>query len=82
MHQPFRVDLIKNCAEIFELTYQNGSLGTYISGAGPCIMSIIESGNTAYYNRMIKQLEEHGIIGWKLEVLETDREGTKVLPTI
>ena len=40
------------------------------------------SGNTAYYNRMIKQLEEHGIIGWKLEVLETDREGTKVLPTI
>ena len=45
-------------------------------------MSIIESGNTAYYNRMIKQLEEHGIIGWKLEVLETDREGTKVLPTI
>ena len=63
-------------------SYQNGSLGTYISGAGPCIMSIIESGNTAYYNRMIKQLEEHGIIGWKLEVLETDREGTKVLPTI
>ena len=82
LHQPFRVDLIENCAEIFELTYQNGSLGTYISGAGPCIMSIIESGNTAYYNRMIKQLEEHGIIGWKLEVLETDREGTKVLPTI
>ena len=82
LHQPFRVDLIENCAQIFELTYQNGSLGTYISGAGPCIMSIIESGNTAYYNRMIKQLEEHGIIGWKLEVLETDREGTKVLPTI
>lgn len=82
LHQPFRVDLIENCAQIFELTYQNGSLGTYISGAGPCIMSIIESGNTAYYNRMIKQLEEHGIVGWKLEVLETDREGTKVLPTI
>ena len=26
-----RVDLIENCAEIFELTYQNGSLGTYIT---------------------------------------------------
>ncbi len=80
LHQPFRADLIDNCAEIFALTYQNGSLGTYISGAGPCIMSIIESGNTAYYGRMVKQLEERGIAGWRLEVLESDREGTQVLP--
>ncbi len=40
-------------------------------------MSIIESENTAYYNRMIKQLEERGIMGWKLEVLETDRKVPK-----
>lgn len=82
LHQPFRADLIENCSEIFEMTYQNGSLGTYISGAGPCIMSIIESENTAYYERMMNQLHEHGILGWKLEVLETDREGAQILPNI
>ncbi len=82
LHQPFRTDLIERCAEIFDMTYQNGALGTYISGAGPCIMSIIERNNTAYYNGMLTQLHKQGMVGWKLKVLETDREGAQILPKI
>ena len=80
LHQPFRADLIPHCDEIFELTYQNGSLGTYISGAGPCIMSIIESANAAYDSNVIKQLQTKGITGWHLQILECDKAGTVILP--
>ena len=79
LHQPFRAELIPHCKEIFEITYRHGSLGTYISGAGPCVMAIVERENTAYDNGVLREMAQHGITGWKAERLLPDSVGAALL---
>ena len=41
IHQPYRSGLIENYDQVFRMSYELGSLGTYVSGAGPTIISMI-----------------------------------------
>lgn len=39
-HQPFRKALIPEMAEVVRITHESGGYGTFLSGAGPTIMSL------------------------------------------
>lgn len=80
IHQPYRIGLIENGDKIFEMSYKLGSLGTYISGAGPTIMSLIDAKHADEYEiKCIKALQEMGIEGWEIMILSADPDGAKVI---
>lgn len=79
LHQPYRSGLIENYDQIFRLSYELGSLGTYVSGAGPTIIALIPAENTqAFESYAVSHLEEKGINGWQVEILKADSSGAKI----
>ncbi|MEE1076641.1 MAG: homoserine kinase [Acutalibacteraceae bacterium] len=80
LHQPYRKSLIKGYDTVFRTSYELGSYGTYISGAGPTIIAIIDDKHTAdFENHAINSLEEKGCTGWRFTVLSADSEGAKII---
>ena len=45
IHQPYRSGLIENFDNVFRMSYELGSLGTYISGSGPTIIAMVPTDN-------------------------------------
>ena len=79
LHQPYRAHFIPGMEAVFRLTYELGSYGTYISGAGPSIIAIIPDDKETDFNEYaIRRLEEKGISGWQLKVLKSDPHGAAV----
>ena len=79
IHQPYRSGLIKDYDNVFRMTYELGSLGTYVSGAGPTIISMI---NTDQADRFGIDCESHladkDINGWRVEILRADSGGASI----
>ncbi len=79
IHQPYRSGLIQNLDDVFRLSYELGSLGTYISGAGPTIISLLGAEDTETFARYASsRLEEKGITGWRTCILEADPVGAQI----
>lgn len=79
IHQPYRAGLIEGLDHVFRMSYELGSLGTYISGAGPTIISMISVENAeSFLKYASSHLEERGISGWQVVILDTDACGAKV----
>lgn len=79
IHQPYRAGLIKNLDDVFRLSYELGSLGTYVSGAGPTIIAMVKAGDTENFSKYAgPRLEEKGISGWQTRILNTDSQGAQV----
>lgn len=79
LHQPYRQEFIPGIETVFRLSYELGSFGAYISGAGPSIISIVDDAGAANFQRYaLSHLEEKNISGWKLELLHTDSAGAAV----
>ncbi len=79
IHQPYRNSLISNCDTLFRVSYELGSLGTYVSGAGPTIISIIEANDAHFADRIKSQLEKKKINDWTVEILSVDPDGAKIV---
>lgn len=79
LHQPFRMQLIKNSQDIFDRAYQLGAYGAYISGAGPTLMSIVSGNDRGFTDNMRSYLDELGLEGWKIVDLSIDNQGTRVI---
>ncbi len=80
IHQPYRSGLIDNCDAVFRMTYELGSLGTYISGAGPTIISMVETGRAEAFGENCRiHLQEKGISGWRVEIMAADQNGAKIV---
>ncbi|MDF2566768.1 MAG: homoserine kinase [Oscillospiraceae bacterium] len=79
LHQPYRMGLIKGCEQVFEATYKLGAYATYISGAGPTIMSIVDGKNSLFGLQIRRQLDEIGLSTWKVCELSIDNIGAQVL---
>lgn len=79
LHQPYRMRLIPHSEEVFEKTYALGAYGTYISGAGPTIMSIVSTENKVYEKEIRRYLDEVGLVKWKIFKLAIDNRGTCVV---
>ena len=79
LHQPYRQPFIPNMETVFRLSYELGSYGTYISGAGPTLISIVDDeGADNFEKYAVAHLEEKNISGWRLEVLQADSAGAAV----
>lgn len=80
IHQPYRSGLIENYDNVFRMSYELGSLGTYVSGAGPTIIAMIDSENAEAFGRnCITHLEDKGIAGWRVEILSADQHGAQII---
>lgn len=76
IHQPYRSGLIENYDQVFRMSYELGSLGTYVSGAGPTIISMIPTeGAEEFMSACDSHLQDRGINGWRVELLHTDPQG-------
>ncbi|MGL5314049.1 MAG: homoserine kinase [Peptostreptococcaceae bacterium] len=80
MHQDYRGSLIENYKEIVNHANNLNSLGVFLSGAGPTIMSIIKDNDLNFINQMnnyLSKLENN----WMLKKLQCDNYGA-VLNTV
>ena len=79
LHQPYRMELIPGCREVFDIAYTHGAYASYISGAGPTVMSIVDVENTYFAGKMKFSLDNAGLGGWQVNtsyselLAETDR---------
>lgn len=77
IHQPFRKGYIDGFDDIFEKTYEAGSLATYLSGSGPTIMSILNKDAYGFKHSMQSFFRENSH-DWKCMILECDNVGAVV----
>lgn len=79
IHQPYRSGLIEHVDTVFEISYQLGSLGTYISGAGPTIISMVpEEQAEQFLQKISPAFSAKGITGWDVRILNADAGGARV----
>ena len=80
IHQPYRSGLIGHYDDVFRMSYELGSLGTYVSGAGPTIIAMIDSENAEAFGRnCVSHLEDKGITGWRVEILSAAPQGAQIV---
>lgn len=79
LHQPYRMELIPHCREVFDIAYNHGAYGVYISGAGPTVMAIVDEDNKYFAGKMKFSLDNAGLNGWQVQEFHIDNEGTKIL---
>ena len=79
IHQPYRSGLISNYDTVFRMSYELGSLGTYVSGAGPTIISLVETDNHNFVDKALERLEARGIKDWRVEMLRADPHGAQIV---
>ena len=61
------------------MSYELGSYGTYISGAGPSIIAIIDDTLEETFNQYaIPHLESRGVKDWQFRLLNADDTGARV----
>ena len=79
LHQPYRMKFIDDLDKIFRISYNLGSYGTYITGAGPSIISIVdETVGKVMKEQVLEYLGKEGILGWKFELLKPDMLGATI----
>ncbi len=79
LHQPYRKSLIPNINDIFNLSYELGAYATYISGAGPTIISIIDDCIAENFSsHAIELMHKKNIDGWQVLILNPDNKGVTI----
>jgi len=76
IHQPFRINLINNGKEILNHSNEIGSLGEFISGSGPTLISLIKDDNE-FINKMKSFLSKYND-NWICNVTTVNREGVEI----
>ena len=79
LHQPFRLPLIPNAENVFDIAYTLGAHAVYISGAGPTIMAIVDHDNTYFAGKLRFSLDAHKLSDWEVKELMIDNDGTKII---
>ena len=79
LHQQYRAHFIPGLEQVFRICNELGSYGTYISGAGPTVIAIIDREQQDVFLEHIQpKLSEKDIEGWRLELLEPDNTGVSL----
>lgn len=76
-HEIYRGNLIKGFDIIKKESYNNGALASFLSGAGPTIMTIINRKNS-FSNKMREVLDREGV-NYSILNLSIDNEGAVVI---
>ncbi len=77
LHQPYRFDLIPDGRELVHAAKAMGALGTFISGAGPSIIAVVDAHDKTYLSRAEMYCEQH-FPHWKPIRLVCDEVGAVV----
>ena len=79
IHQPYRSSLIANYDDVSRMSYELGTLGTCISGAGPTIISMVEAGKAENFAEVARaHLKEKGLGDWQVKLLTTESSGAQI----
>ena len=78
LHQPFRQVLIPGFADILQAACNEGALGSFLSGAGSCLMALTLDNVEAISAAMLAAAEKHNLPAHVL-VLKADNDGAKAL---
>jgi len=79
LHQQYRKQYIKGLDEIFSAAKEFGAYGSYISGAGPAIISVINAAHEGRFSEKAKEFLAKRFAGWNFLMLEADNTGAKIL---
>jgi homoserine kinase len=79
LHQPYRMELIPHCREVFDIAYTHGAYAVYISGAGPTVMAVVDEDNEFFAGKMKFSLDNAGLTGWQVHEYRIDNFGTKFI---
>jgi homoserine kinase len=77
LHQPYRKHYIDGFDDIFNKTYETGSLATYLSGSGPTIVSVL-NGNAFGFKKEMETFFDANSHKWRCMILECDNVGSVV----
>lgn len=77
LHQQYRREYIEGMDEIFEQSYKSGSLGTYLSGSGPTILSFLNNDHEEFAARMEDFFKKNSY-RWTCKILDIDNVGAVV----
>lgn len=77
IHQPYRQKLIPSMYEIIDMCTKSGARGTFLSGAGPALIAMVDENYNLFeeiINKFLAGLQNK----WEIQLLECDNEGVKV----
>ncbi|SFG53594.1 homoserine kinase [Sporolactobacillus nakayamae] len=72
-HQPYRAKLIPDIDKITRIAKENGAYGTFLSGAGPTVMSLVDHDKSAH----IKQCLYAAFPSYECVVLQPVNDGVR-----
>lgn len=75
LHQRYRFPKIKSGEYVARSARRYGALCSYLSGAGPTIMAIVEKENVEQFASSMNKLISTNLKGWKLVMLNADNKG-------
>ena len=77
LHQPYRFDMIPGGREVAARARELGALGSFISGAGPTIMAVVDRASLDYEKRVREHFAEE-FPNWTVRMLDCDETGVTV----
>ena len=79
VHEPYRKIFIDGYQKLYNKLKSYGALGTFISGSGPTLASIIEADDAEFFYEDIKEYTDKAFPTWRILLLDIDNEGAKVI---
>ncbi len=79
LHQPYRMELIPHGKEVFDIAYSLDAYASYLSGAGPSLMSIVDADNEFFVGKLRFALDKMGLHAWEVRELHIDNIGTRII---
>lgn len=78
LHQPYRERLIPGMSDVFKEARTAGAMGTFLSGAGPCIIAFTDNSEEKVGTSMISAFADHGVKA-EYRIFSLDRDGAVVI---
>ncbi len=79
VHEPYRKIFIDGYQKLYNKLKSYGALGTFISGSGPTLASIIEADDAESFLEDIKEYTDKAFPSWSVKLLDIDNEGAKII---
>lgn len=79
VHEPYRKIFIDGYQKLYNKLKAYGALGTFISGSGPTLASIIEADDAEFFYEDIKEYTNKAFPTWDVKLLDIDNEGAKII---
>ncbi len=79
VHEPYRKTFIDGYQKIYNRLKSYGALGTYISGSGPTMVSLVEGDDAQSFQNDMSEYMAKFYPNWEVRLLDADNEGVKIL---